>query len=113
MARYLIDANLPYYFSLWHGPEYIHVFDINDEWKDSEVWAYARQHGLTIVSKDSDFSDRALLAPPPPRVVHVRLGNMRMRAFHESVSRVWAEVCELSLRCRVVQIFPDRIEGIG
>lgn len=29
MARYLIDVNLPYYFSLWRGPDYVHVRDID------------------------------------------------------------------------------------
>lgn len=49
MARYLIDANLPYRFSLWHGDDYLHVWDLNDEWTDSEIWAYARDHDLRIV----------------------------------------------------------------
>ena len=29
MAKYLIDVNLPYYFSLWRGPEYVHLKDVN------------------------------------------------------------------------------------
>lgn len=36
---------------------------------------YAAQNGLTIVSKDSDFQQRALLCGCPPKVVWVRLGN--------------------------------------
>ena len=31
---------------------------------DSAVWAYARQHGFTIVSKDGDFSGRSSLIVP-------------------------------------------------
>ena len=31
MAKYLIDANLPYRFSLWQGEDYSHVFDIGDD----------------------------------------------------------------------------------
>jgi hypothetical protein len=30
VAKYLIDANLPYYFSLWRGPTYLHLKDVND-----------------------------------------------------------------------------------
>ncbi len=112
MPRYLIDANLPYYFSIWHGPDYVHVRDLNEEWTDSQLWAYAKGHGLTIVSKDADFSDRVLLSGPPPRVIHVKLGNMRMNAFHQAISKVWAEVCELSRRYRLVRIFLDRVEGV-
>jgi predicted nuclease of predicted toxin-antitoxin system len=41
MAKYLIDANLPYRFSSWYGSDYIHVFDLNDRWSDWEIWDYA------------------------------------------------------------------------
>lgn len=42
---------------------------------DQVVWSYAAQNGLTIVSKDSDFQQRALLYGHPPKVIWVRLGN--------------------------------------
>ena len=42
---------------------------------DSEAWAYARQHGFTIVSKDGDFSGRSSLFGAPPKVVWLALGN--------------------------------------
>ena len=112
MARYLIDVNLPYYFSLWRGPEYLHLKDVSDEWSDSQVWTHAKQEDMTIVSKDADFSARALLEAPPPRVIHIRFGNLRMREFHERNSAIWPVVCELSTRCRIVHVFEDRIEGI-
>jgi len=112
MARYLIDVNLPYYFSLWRGSNFVHLKDLGDEWPDAEVWNYARRAELTIVSKDADFSVRAILEPPPPRVIHIRLGNLKMREFHRRVSELWPEICELSARYRLVQVFDDRIEGI-
>ncbi|HEX9945118.1 MAG TPA: DUF5615 family PIN-like protein [Thermoanaerobaculia bacterium] len=112
MPRYLIDVNLPYYFSLWRGPDYVHQRDINDEWSDTEVWSYAKQRDLTLVSKDADFSVLALTDAPPPRVIHIRLGNLKMREFHERISAIWPAVCELSARCRLVNVFEDRLEGI-
>ncbi len=30
MKKYLIDANLPYYFSTWNTEAFIHVKDLND-----------------------------------------------------------------------------------
>jgi len=42
---------------------------------DDTVWEYARVHGFTIVSKDSDFFDRSVLVGAPPKVVWIRLGN--------------------------------------
>lgn len=112
MARYLIDVNLPYFFSVWHGPDYLHQQDLGDEWADSQVWRFAQERGLTIVSKDSDFSARSMLQPPPPRVIHICLGNLRLRELHQAISGVWSEVCELSEHHRLVRVFADRIEAI-
>jgi predicted nuclease of predicted toxin-antitoxin system len=42
---------------------------------DPAIWAYAAAQGLAIVSKDSDFQQRAFLLGHPPKVVWVRLGN--------------------------------------
>lgn len=75
MNKYIIDANLPYYFSLWNDKAYEHVIDINPNMKDSEIWKYAKENNLTIVTKDADFSDLVLLNNPPPRVIHIKLGN--------------------------------------
>ncbi len=42
---------------------------------DEQVWAYARQHGLMVVTKDADFQELAVLRGAPPKVVWLRLGN--------------------------------------
>ena len=55
MCRYIVDANLPYYFSLWHKDNYEHVIDINPHMKDSEIWEYAKKNNLTIITKDANF----------------------------------------------------------
>lgn len=112
MARFIIDVNLPYYFSLWRGPDFLHVKDIDDTWSDTQVWTFARREALTIVTKDADFSERALLTPPPPRVIHIRFGNMKMRAFHARITELWPDICGLSSRYRLVNVFEDRLEGI-
>ena len=112
MARYLIDVNLPYYFSVWRSDEYLHLRDVGDDWTDRKVWDYAKMQGLTIISKDTDFSDRILLSDPPPRVIHIRLGNLRMRDFHQAIALRWDAICELSRRNKLVRVFADRIEAI-
>ena len=81
MKRYLVDANLPYYFSVWQSEEYEHVIDIDPKMTDSAIWVYAKTHRLTIITKDADFSDRILLNDPPPRVIHIKFGNLKMKNF--------------------------------
>jgi len=46
---------------------------------DDVIWEYARLHGLTIVSKDSDFFDRSVLTGAPPKVIWIRLGTVQRR----------------------------------
>ena len=42
---------------------------------DEDLWEYARANAFTIVSKDSDFYDLALLYGSPPKFVWLRVGN--------------------------------------
>lgn len=42
---------------------------------DAEVWDRAALDGFVLVSKDSDFFQRAVLYGPPPKVVWLRIGN--------------------------------------
>lgn len=110
--KYLIDVNLPYYFSTWNSSDFVHVADLNDEWTDEDIWEYALKHHLTIVSKDSDFSEKILLQTPPPRVIHIRFGNVNMKEFHQLISCRWNDICELSKFYKLINVFKDRIEGI-
>ena len=42
---------------------------------DEVVWTYARENGLVIVSKDSDFHQLSFVLGHPPKVVWIRKGN--------------------------------------
>lgn len=42
---------------------------------DEAVWMFARTHGYTLVTKDSDFHELSLLRGAPPKVVWIRRGN--------------------------------------
>jgi predicted nuclease of predicted toxin-antitoxin system len=112
MRGFLIDVNLPYRFSLWSGEDFEHMRDVGEAWTDTQIWRYAQERDLVIVSKDTDFSDRVLVTGAPPRVVHVRLGNMRMADLHGLISRLWPQIVELSATNRLVTVYRDRIEAI-
>lgn len=112
-VKYLVDANLPYYFSLWKTNEYVHVFDLNDSWTDNEIWDYAKVHNLTIISKDADFSNLIMLSQPPPRVIHIRLGNLTVRALFQILSKNWHTVITLSEKHKLINLFSNRIEVIS
>ena len=42
---------------------------------DTVIWAYAIEHGLTIVTKDADYRDLRSARGHPPKVIWIRLGN--------------------------------------
>ena len=113
MHKFLIDVNLPYHFSLWKSDDIIHQMEIGDEWTDTQIWNYAEQNNLTIVSKDADFSSRVIFHQPPPKVIHIRLGNLKMRDFFVAMNRVWDEVLDLKSDHKLVTVFRDRIEAIN
>ena len=79
MAKFVIDAQLPYYFSIWAGDDYVHVRDTDEKWTDQQIWEFAKENSLVIVTKDADFSERILLQNPPPRVIHIKHGKDDLR----------------------------------
>lgn len=42
---------------------------------DPTLWAFAAANGFAVVSKDTDFQQRAILYGHPPKVIWIRLGN--------------------------------------
>jgi predicted nuclease of predicted toxin-antitoxin system len=112
MARYLIDANLPRWFSLWSGTDCEFVHDLDPKWSDTQIWQHAANNTLTIVTKDADFSHRVLLSQNGPSVIHIRVGNFTIAQLHRYLSEIWPVVCQASDRCRLVQVYQNRIESI-
>lgn len=92
---------------------YVHVIDIDPNMKDSKIWKYAKENNLTIVTKDADFSDLILLNNPPPKVIHIKLGNMKMKVFHNAIDNIWDEVLLINKKYKLVRVYKDKIESIG
>lgn len=58
-------------------PGSAHVYSFGLEDSDTSIWNHAKAEGYVIVSKDSDFHQRAFVLGPPPKVIWIRLGNCR------------------------------------
>lgn len=59
---------------------------------DADVWAYAAANGFAIVSKDTDFQQRALVYGHPPKVIWVKLGNCPTSAVADLLRARMAEI---------------------
>ena len=113
MIEFLVDVNLPYKLKLWHNERFQHVKEINDEWSDSRIWQYAKQNSLTIITKDADFSNRIITSKPPPKVIHLKIGNMRLAEFRKFIFKNWDEIQRLSTDHKLVDVYIDRLMGIN
>jgi predicted nuclease of predicted toxin-antitoxin system len=113
MKGLLLDENLPARLLFSPSLPVVPLSSIGANPTDSQIWEFARQHELVIVSKDADFSDRIIVQMPPPWVVHIRFGNLRKKEFHALLARLWPQI-EMSLKtCKLVNVYSDRVEGIG
>lgn len=92
MKGFLFDENLPSRIQFKTSLPLIPRSALLASPTDTQVWEFARQGDLAIVSKDADFSERIILHIPPPRVVHIRFGNLRRKDFHTLLARVWPQV---------------------
>lgn len=112
MARFLVDANLPQTFNLWQSDDFLYANSLGVDVSDSYLWNYAREHSLTILSRDKDFADRIVHSIPPPKVIHFRLGNLRYADFRLFMKEHWKKIVFYNLNYKLVLVFIHSIEGI-
>jgi len=113
MNGWLFDSNLPARIQFTPAWPVTHARSLAPRPTDTELWDHARQHDLVIVTKDADFSHRIMAQTPPPRVVHLRIGNVRRHEFHALLARLWPRIEYLVQRHKLVTVFRDRIEAVS
>lgn len=59
---------------VYPGSAHVHACGLASA-TDEAVWEYAKAHGFTIVSKDSDFQERSVLRGVPPKIIWLRAAN--------------------------------------
>jgi predicted nuclease of predicted toxin-antitoxin system len=110
--RYLVDENLP--ASLHSVVAHVtHVSNLGQRLTDTEIWNHAVKHNLVIDTKDADFADRMMANDPPPQVVHLRIGNMRLHELTSFINSVWPTVESMLFTNKLIGVYPDRIEAIA
>ena len=110
--RVLFDENLPINIEFVPTLPVVHVTDLKLSPTDTEIWQYAKQNDLIIVTKDADFSDRIIVSDPPPRVIHLKFGNMRRKEFHSFLKRIWPQIESLIKDHKLVNVYSDSFESV-
>jgi len=67
-------------------PQSLHVRDINmQKAPDLEIWNYAKEHGYTIITKDTDFYQRSVYFGHPPKIIWLKIGNSSVKEIEEYI----------------------------
>lgn len=77
--KLLLDENLsrcivPFLQTAFPGSSQVSLSGLESA-SDSEIWQYAKANNFVIVSRDSDFQERSLVAGHPPQVVWLKIPN--------------------------------------
>ena len=56
-----------------------------NEVADEHILNFAKEHSFTIITKDSDFNELALLHGFPPQVIWIRIGNCKISDIAQSI----------------------------
>ncbi len=63
-----------------------------DAYADEVLWAFARDNGYILVTKDSDFNDLSTLYGYPPKVIWLKCGNQPKQRITEILLAIQNEV---------------------
>src|SRR4051812_37328857 len=108
----MLDENLPRRLTFTPSLPITHANDLAPSPTDTLLWDHARTHRLAIVSKDADFSDRIMLSAPPPWVVRLAFGNLRLHDYHAVLARAWPHIEALLPAHKLLIVHADRIEAV-
>ncbi len=89
---FLVDANLPKYFSFFNESHYTFVSDINLQMSDTEIWNYALKNELVILTKDTDFYNRFLISVNAPKIIYFQIGNCSLKQLHQYFNENWNKI---------------------
>jgi predicted nuclease of predicted toxin-antitoxin system len=107
----LIDENLPSSLANVLPVSCSHATDLGIQPSDHDLWLHARQDDWVILTRDTDFFDRIILQGRPPKVIWVRLGNMRRSALEEHLLLHWPSITNMLESADLVEVHPHAIEA--
>ena len=94
--RFLVDNQLPAAlarFLVARGLDCHHVLEVGlAQTSDAEIWRYATEHHMILISKDEDFLHHAERPGAILPFVWVRLGNCRNQALLAAFGSLWPRI---------------------
>jgi predicted nuclease of predicted toxin-antitoxin system len=112
VKRLLIDENLPFSLGARLGVDYIHASQIAEQASDTLLWQKARENDWIVLTRDTDFFDRLLRHGVPPRVIWIRLGNVRKSDLLRFIEERWPAIQQLIQSHDLIEVYADRLEAL-
>lgn len=97
---YWVDAQLPPQLANWLTQTFnVEAYALRDlnlrDAEDEQIFQQARQQGIVIISKDSDFVEMVLRSGTPPQLLWVTCGNVTNRRLQGLLTQVFPKAQEL------------------
>lgn len=97
---YWVDAQLPPQLASWLKQTFnVEAYALRDlglrDAEDGYIFQKARQQGIVIISKDSDFVEMILRLGVPPQLLWVTCGNVTNRRLQNLLTQVFPRGQEL------------------
>ncbi len=73
---------------------------------DAAIWDFALANKFAIVSKDSDFMDRAIIVEQEIKVIWIRLGNCSTANVHLLIRNMKSEIDDFLASADIVLELP-------
>jgi predicted nuclease of predicted toxin-antitoxin system len=109
---FLVDVNLPKYFSFFNEDNFYFVADINLQMTDTEIWNYAIEKDLVILTKDVDFFNRFLVSEITPKVIYFQLRNYSLKQLYNYFNLNWSQIHNEISTARLIIVKETQFECI-
>lgn len=114
--KFIVDAHLPKRLTKIFGDlgfEAVHTSDLpkGNATDDKDIILVAAANGV-VVSKDEDFYQSFLLHGKPPKLIHVKVGNMRLHEIVTLFAKVAPQLVDLLGQHDLLELHRDKIIAI-
>ena len=107
---FLVDVNLPRFFTKIEKGNFVFVYDIDQELSDSSVWEMALSNGYTILTRDMEFYHRAKESIEFPKIIIVRFGNLKLNEMKEYFFQYWNNIYNLIKEHSLIFTWKNELE---
>ena len=94
--KLLFDQNISFRLLRLLPPSFANCSHVKSEGlnncDDIVIWQFAKDHGFTVVTFDADFTEIASYRGFPPKIIHLRTGNLTTAEIAELLVLNFSEI---------------------